>query len=186
MNRNHAELFINVAKVLKLNIEYEELENGDIIIQSKDKINIYEAYKEVLADQILNKKDIVELYRKKTKHLAKNDLNNLLQIDEMYKHKLELLDLQIEFISKDDYVHHYEGRIKLSEEVNKAEDEEANENIEKMVTTAINGMPTIDTPLSKNQAQIYGLIMRYKKGKKEQSEIRFIYKQLKNLLRDVT
>lgn len=100
------ELFLNIAKEFELNITAHEIELGVIEFTQLDQIRVNSAYVKLLSGQIENKKALVDFLKNKSD--TESGYDNMIALEDYYKHKRELLDLIVEFAAKQMYMMHHE------------------------------------------------------------------------------
>lgn len=166
-------LFAKIAEVLELPVTTRQDEFGNVLLETHDKIDVHKAEKILLEQQIANK---ILLIEEMENSLAESDvslLNKYVLIDELWKSKRELLDLNIEYVAKEYYVLRYQGKLKYSEEQAAKMIEVAKKENPLLVEKARKTLENSKNIITKNNAILIGLVMQYDDIKTDNEQLTF-------------
>lgn len=182
MNTHIAQLIISYADSLNLPIVFREDENGNVILESQDKIDLFGIYKQIIQDQLSNKMVLIDQLTKEAKLKPKLDIDRLRMQDEALKLKRESLDLQVEYVAKSDYIFHYQGRLEFFKKHSELLSEKVNKELPDLVEEAQVILGEAVTLATKNHAILTRLIARYSAGVNTQNEKNNLYTSMKNMV----
>jgi len=163
-------LFEKISEVLELPVTMRNDEFGNVVLEAKDKIDVHQAEKIILEQQIANKLLLIEEMDKSFVEGDDSLLNKYLLLDDLWKHKRELLQLNIEYVAKDYYIKKYEGKLRYSEEQIAKMIERAKKENPLLVAKAEKTVKDSPELITKNNAILIGLVERYKQGIKTDNE----------------
>lgn len=153
--------------------------------KSEDKVTVLRRYSEIVADQIDTNIKLIECFNQFLETTKEKDPIVLLKLRREYLQlKRETIDLEIEYYSKMDFIGHYEGRIKFSEEYNKEYSKQVNANLEKEVKKLEAALPHIPET-TKQKTLALGILHAYYTNTKTQEERITIYKKIIDLYNNI-
>ncbi len=164
------QLFLDLAKLLEVEIKTQTELDGSLTIIAQDKIDLNKAYKSMLRPQIENKMNIVKhLSLKSSKGV--DGLKKWYMIDEYFKQKRELFDLEVEYATCDNYISNYSQHIEYGMVQKKIELEKANEELPLLIEQAEQYLKLQENIFEfKINAILIGCVFRYKEDLTQMSD----------------
>lgn len=157
-NRFFIDCYIKLLKLF--NVPTVRLRDGSVsVAQIGDKVDVFEAYSQIIREQIYVVDKKLGYYDSKMKEEKDfSEVSYIYTRGEYLKLKREKLDLQIEQYNKDEFVGQYKQRIKFYEEYTKELTEKANTEIQSLAQKLISLHSSLDT---KYAALVVGQVNRY-------------------------
>lgn len=151
----------------------------------EDKTVILKKYSDVVAEQIGINRKLIECLEDQISLISKSDTFSRLQIQsKILILKREIIDLEIEYYSKMDFIGQYENRIKFYEEYHKEYTKQVNSDIEstaKKLEACIQHIPET----SKQKTLALGMLHQYHANTKTQEERITMYRKMIDLYNNV-
>ena len=170
MTTHHTQLLIDAAKVLNLNITTYEDEFGNTIIKDTEKIDLFNSYKQLISEQIELKKKIIASW-------FPFFLNRKYKLLE---HKIELLKLSTEYLSKKDWIEEYTRHSEYHKNQVKLQLENEKVQMPELVRKAHEFLGWDTDVITKEKAILTGLLANYYRKGKSDNERLTLFTQLFN------
>jgi hypothetical protein len=131
---------------------------GGITLESKDKIDVHNAYKDIIRQQIETKSLIIDEFKNNE---SKSGLETLMTNDSILKLTREIIDLQVELADKDYYEKNYQGHLKYGTEQSELMTARAEKELPDLIKKAQDRLITDKNFLSKDNLIIMGKLANY-------------------------